>query len=200
MPAEYHHAVNVKNYNEERLYQAYPTIHKIDVIQLGGGYGIEILIPPSSGDNIYQTFEVEAVDQEGYLIEPEIMVPIVIRSLEKEDLSEKVSDKTIEIDNPTEVTDQIVEKIKTIYDPEIPVNIYDLGLIYSIQDKDNGEFYVEMTLTSPNCPVAGSLPGEVQQKIQELDSVNKVEIELVWSPPWTPDRMSEEAKLELGFI
>ena len=95
---------------------------------------------------------------------------------------------------------RIIEAISTIYDPEIPVNIYELGLIYDLSIAVDNRVRVEMTLTSPACPVAGSLPGEVEQKVRDVEDVRDVVLELVWDPPWTPDRMSEAARLELGFM
>ena len=95
--------------------------------------------------------------------------------------------------------DKIITEVKKIYDPEIPVNIYDLGLIYNIEIKNDNEVFIEMTLTSPNCPVAESLPRMVKENINSIEGVNKVELKLVWSPPWTKDMMSEEAKLELNL-
>jgi len=95
---------------------------------------------------------------------------------------------------------RIIEQIKTIYDPEIPVNIYDLGLIYEINITPEMAVSVIMTLTSPNCPVAESLPAEVNQKIREIDGVKEVNLDLVFDPPWTKDMLSQEAMLELGFL
>jgi len=95
--------------------------------------------------------------------------------------------------------EKIITEVKKIYDPEIPVNIYDLGLIYNIEIKNDDEVYIEMTLTSPNCPVAESLPKMVEENINSIEGVNKVNLKLVWSPPWTKDMMSEEAKLELNL-
>jgi len=95
--------------------------------------------------------------------------------------------------------DKIITEIKKIYDPEIPVNIYDLGLIYNIEIKNDNEAYIEMTLTSPNCPVAESLPKMVKENINSIEGVKKVELKLVWNPPWTKDMMSDEAKLELNL-
>jgi FeS assembly SUF system protein len=95
---------------------------------------------------------------------------------------------------------QVVEALKTVRDPEIPVNLVDLGLIYELQVNKNGTVYVEMTLTTPACPVAGALPGQVQEAIAAVPGVSEVRVKLVWSPPWTRDRMSEEAKLELGLL
>ena len=95
---------------------------------------------------------------------------------------------------------QIVDTLKTIYDPEIPVNIYELGLIYKIDIEDDNRVIVTMTLTSPSCPVAESLPIEVENKITALDSLPGCTVEITWDPPWHPSMMSEEAQLELGMI
>ena len=99
----------------------------------------------------------------------------------------------------SELREKIITEIKKIYDPEIPVNIYDLGLIYNIEIKNDNEAYIEMTLTSPNCPVAESLPRMVKENINSIEGVNKVDLKLVWNPPWTKDMMSEQAKLELNL-
>ena len=98
-----------------------------------------------------------------------------------------------------ELKEKIIEEIKKIYDPEIPVNIYDLGLIYDIKVENMNTAKVKMTLTSPNCPVAESLPNEVKDSIMELKEVNKVDLDLVWDPPWDKSMMSEAAKLELNL-
>ena len=102
--------------------------------------------------------------------------------------------------NIKEVGDKIVEVLKSIYDPEIPVDIYELGLNYDVFVNENKEAKILMTLTSPNCPVAESLPVEVEQKVQTLDEIDKAEVEITFDPPWSQDLMSEEAKLELGFL
>ena len=94
---------------------------------------------------------------------------------------------------------KIVDEIKKIYDPEIPVNIYELGLIYKIDIKQENKVDIEMTLTSPNCPVAESLPKMVKDNILKIDGINDVDLKLVWDPPWTKDKMSEAAKLELNL-
>ncbi len=99
-----------------------------------------------------------------------------------------------------EVGDKIVAVLKTIYDPEIPVDIYELGLIYDVFVNENNEAKILMTLTSPNCPVAETLPVEVEEKVKTLDEVNSAEVEITFDPTWTQDMMSEEAKLELGFL
>tara|TARA_A100001011_G_scaffold385877_1_gene460662 strand:- start:439 stop:738 length:300 start_codon:yes stop_codon:yes gene_type:complete len=97
------------------------------------------------------------------------------------------------------IKDKVIAEIKKVYDPEIPVNIYDLGLIYNIEINNENEAYVEMTLTSPNCPVADSLPKMVKENINSIEEIKKVDLKLVWNPPWTKDMMSEEAKLELNL-
>jgi FeS assembly SUF system protein len=98
-----------------------------------------------------------------------------------------------------ELKEQIVSEIKKIYDPEIPVNIYELGLIYKIEIKEAKKVNIDMTLTSPNCPVAESLPKMVKDNILKLEGVDDVELNLVWDPPWSKDKMSEAAKLELNL-
>jgi FeS assembly SUF system protein len=96
--------------------------------------------------------------------------------------------------------DKIVEKLRTIYDPEIPVNIYDLGLIYEVKVEPTANVYVKMTLTSPGCPAAGTLPGEVEDKTVVVPGVKGAKVEVVWEPTWTKDMMTEAAKLQLGFM
>jgi FeS assembly SUF system protein len=94
----------------------------------------------------------------------------------------------------------VIEAIRQCYDPEIPVNIYDLGLIYNVDVEPSGRVDVKMTLTSPMCPVAGTLPPEVEQRVREVDGVTDATVEVVWDPPWTPEMMSEAARLDLGFF
>jgi len=101
---------------------------------------------------------------------------------------------------PSEVENGIVEALKSVFDPEIPVNIYELGLIYDIDIQAEGAVQVKMTLTSPGCPVAGSLPGEVRDKVAGVPGVASVDVELVWDPSWNPSMMSEAARLELGMF
>jgi len=96
--------------------------------------------------------------------------------------------------------EKIVKVLKTIFDPEIPVDIYELGLIYDVFVNEDFDAKVLMTLTSPNCPVAESLPAEVEEKVKSIKGINQVEVEMTFDPPWTKDLMSEEAKLELGFL
>lgn len=99
-----------------------------------------------------------------------------------------------------ELRERIVDTMKTVYDPEIPVNIYELGMVYEIIVEPDRRALVTMTLTSPACPVAGSLPGEVEEKLNEVEGIASGRVELVWDPPWTPERMSEAARLELGMF
>ena len=96
--------------------------------------------------------------------------------------------------------EKIVGTLKTIFDPEIPVDIYELGLIYDVLVNEDFEVKILMTLTTPNCPVAETLPKEVEEKVKSLDEVNSAEVEITFDPPWTKDLMSEEAKLELGML
>ncbi len=100
---------------------------------------------------------------------------------------------------PVPLEERIVDVIKTCYDPEIPVNIHELGLIYGIDVGENNAVKIRMTLTSPACPAAGSLPPEVERKVRGLAEVTDVKVEVVWDPPWTPDRMTEAARLQLGL-
>jgi FeS assembly SUF system protein len=100
----------------------------------------------------------------------------------------------------TDIGEKIVQVLKTIFDPEIPEDIYELGLIYDVMVNDQKEAKILMTLTSPNCPVAETLPKEVENKIEELEEIDNAEVEITFDPTWTQDMMSEEAKLELGFL
>ena len=102
--------------------------------------------------------------------------------------------------NPQDLGEKIVKELKSIFDPEIPVDIYELGLIYDVLVNEDYEVKILMTLTYPNCPVAESLPQEVEEKIRSIDEVKTAEVEITFDPPWTKDLMSEEAKLELGFL
>ena len=95
---------------------------------------------------------------------------------------------------------RIVEALKTVFDPEIPVNIYELGLIYSVDVSADGDVVVRMTLTAPACPAAGIIPGEVEGKARGVAGVRDAKVELVWEPPWSPDRMSDAARLQLGLM
>ena len=99
----------------------------------------------------------------------------------------------------SDIKNKVIEEVKKIFDPEIPVNIYELGLIYKIEVDDKNKVNVDMTLTSPNCPVAESLPKEVKENIMKVEGVSEVSLNLVWEPPWNKDKMSEAAKLELNL-
>ena len=99
----------------------------------------------------------------------------------------------------SDIKNKVIEVIKKVYDPEIPVNIYELGLIYKIEVDETNKVNIDMTLTSPNCPAAESLPNQVKEDIMELEEVSGVNLKLVWEPPWDKDKMSEVAKLELNI-
>ena len=99
----------------------------------------------------------------------------------------------------SDIKNRVIEEVKKIYDPEIPVNIYELGLIYKIEVDEKNKINIDMTLTSPNCPVAESLPKEVKENIMKMEGVSDVNLNLVWEPPWDKDKMSEAAKLELNL-
>jgi FeS assembly SUF system protein len=94
----------------------------------------------------------------------------------------------------------IVEAIKTVFDPEIPINVYDLGLIYKINQSDNGDIHIDMSLTAPGCPVAGILPQQVADAVATVEGVGNIEVEIIWEPAWTPDRLTEDAKMILEML
>jgi FeS assembly SUF system protein len=98
------------------------------------------------------------------------------------------------------ITDQLIEKLKTVYDPEIPVDIYELGLIYDVDISEDGDATISMTLTTPHCPVAESLPQEVELRVLSVPGIRDAVVNLVWDPPWDPSKMSDEARLELGML
>jgi FeS assembly SUF system protein len=100
----------------------------------------------------------------------------------------------------TALGERVIEALRTVYDPEIPVNIYELGLVYRIDVEDDNSVRIEMTLTSPHCPVAETMPGEVEQKILAVEGVTGCKVEIVWEPTWNPTMMTEEAQLELGMV
>jgi FeS assembly SUF system protein len=95
---------------------------------------------------------------------------------------------------------KVIDALQTCFDPEIPVNIYELGLIYAIEIGDSADVRIKMTLTAPSCPVAASLPLEVESKVRAIEGVGSAQVELAWDPPWSPERMSESAKLQLGML
>jgi FeS assembly SUF system protein len=98
------------------------------------------------------------------------------------------------------LTDQLVERLKTVYDPEIPVDIYELGLVYKVDVSDERDVVIDMTLTAPGCPVAGEMPGWVEDAVMEIAGIRSCKVELVFDPPWDPSRMSDEAKLQLNMF
>lgn len=100
----------------------------------------------------------------------------------------------------SEITQKIVTALKTVYDPEIPVDIYELGLIYKVDYEDPGDVTIQMTLTAPGCPVAGEMPGWVQQAVERVNGIRSCDVDMTFEPPWSPERMSDEAKLELGWM
>lgn len=102
--------------------------------------------------------------------------------------------------NTSEIEAEVIEVLQTCYDPEIPVNIYDMGLIYDVKAEDSGLVRVTMTLTSPHCPAAAQLPAEVEMKVRCVPGVTDAEVKVVWDPPWDPSKLSEAAKLQLGFL
>ncbi len=108
--------------------------------------------------------------------------------------------KAIPPDELTRITAEVIRALKTVYDPEIPVDIYELGLIYKVDLSDERLLAVEMTLTAPGCPVAGEMPGWVEGALRGVDGVGDVKVTMTFEPPWTPERMSDEAKLELGYL
>ena len=118
---------------------------------------------------------------------------IFSRKEKKEEVIEETIDKTVE--------QEVIDVLKTVYDPEIPVDIYSLGLIYEIDVSESNDVHIEMTLTSPACPVAGTLPPEIEQRVKnEVSVVNAAKVDVVWEPMWTTEMMSEAAKLELGMF
>jgi FeS assembly SUF system protein len=108
-------------------------------------------------------------------------------------------DASVSVD-PAQLRTNVIAALRTIFDPEVPVNIYDLGLIYELDLDANGKVDIRMTLTTPGCPVAASFPQTVEQRLYEVPGVNEVRVELVWDPPWTMDRLSEDTKLQLGLL
>ncbi len=116
-------------------------------------------------------------------------------------MSQKIQgNMSVTAETDLSVEDQIVIEIKKVYDPEIPVNVYDLGLIYNIEVESSGAVEIKMTLTAPGCPVAGMLLSQVEQAASSVPGITTVGVELVWDPPWTQDRITDEAKLELGIL
>jgi FeS assembly SUF system protein len=125
--------------------------------------------------------------------------PAAARKLADQTLVDRALDQT-KTPEQKAITERVIEALRTVYDPELPVNIYDLGLIYSIDVDAENRVYVKMTLTAPACPVAGTLPPAVESKIENIPEVKSAKVELVWDPPWSRDMISEAALLELGLL
>ena len=123
----------------------------------------------------------------------------VNESEQKPDVREGIVQSTIPQDELSRLSDDIVSALKTVYDPEIPADIFELGLIYKIDIDDDRMVKIMMTLTAPGCPVAGEMPGWVQNAVSAVEGVSGVEVEMTFDPPWTPDRMSEEAQVAVGW-
>ena len=115
-------------------------------------------------------------------------------------MAEDSNKQEVNVDQEVNLYDQVVEAIKSVYDPEIPVDVYELGLIYEVNVYPVNNVYVLMTLTSPACPSAEAIPSEIEQRIREINGIKDVQVEVTFDPPYTPDLMSEAAKLELGFL
>jgi len=110
------------------------------------------------------------------------------------------TEEAVEVIDVNAVRERVIDHLRTVFDPEIPVNIYELGLVYDVVVSDKGDVKIRMTLTSPMCPAAEELPGEAEFKARGVDGVTSVSLDLVWDPPWSPDMMTESAKLELGML
>jgi FeS assembly SUF system protein len=132
------------------------------------------------------------------------MQTAVIRFMDRQDgapQGREVESATVQFDSSdTALEQRVVAALRSVYDPEIPVNIYDLGLIYLVHIDEHSVVNVQMTLTAPACPVAGTLPGQVENVLREVEGVRDASVELVWDPPWDQARMSEEARLTLGLL
>lgn len=115
-------------------------------------------------------------------------------------MTEAVPTTALSQEELNRITDQLIERLKTVYDPEIPVDIYELGLIYKVDVSDDKDIAIDMTLTAPGCPVAGEMPGWVEDAVREVPGVRNVKVDLVFDPPWDPSRMSDEAKLQLNMF
>ncbi|MFT5110842.1 MAG: FeS assembly SUF system protein [Parasphingorhabdus sp.] len=113
---------------------------------------------------------------------------------------EDINHQSTELSGFDELHDHVIAALKEIFDPEIPVNIYDLGLIYTVNIDPEANVAIDLTLTAPGCPVAQTFPATIEGEVNSVEGVNETHVELVWDPPWTPDRMTEAAKLELGFF
>jgi len=153
--------------------------------------------------NAERKIEIEEVDESNLAKPPKARVGAREFERKRDYLTGFLAEKPAEpaaIEPGGDLYEQVVDALKEIYDPEIPVNIYDLGLIYDVKVSDDGDAKIVMTLTTPHCPVAESMPGEVEMRVCAVPGVRDAEVELVWDPPWDPQKMSDEAKLELGML
>ena len=160
---------------------------------------VPLTVLPSSGkvDQLRQ----EVAQSDPRPADPQRADALAPAAANKEGESQGSSGATVaQTPRQREIQIKVEGVLRTIFDPEIPVNIYDLGLIYEVKVDETGAVNVKMTLTAPACPVAGSLPGEVEAKIEGIPEVRTANVELVWDPPWSKDRMSESAMLDLGFM
>jgi FeS assembly SUF system protein len=132
--------------------------------------------------------------------EPTPYVPMAVPEPPTDGLSAVLRDGLAGIENHAGLLGEVVDTLRDIYDPEIPVNIYDLGLVYDVHEVDPGRFFVRMTLTSPMCPVAESLPPEVKRRIEKTKGVREAVVDITWEPAWGPEKMSEPARLQLNFF
>lgn len=162
-----------------------------DVMAVGGDYPSENL--PNRPSTRPRAADAAAVseDEGGYFLDKFLGEPKGEEAAEAKAVSEAEA---------ATIADRVVEALREIYDPEIPVNIYELGLVYGVDVDDKGQVTVTMTLTTPHCPVAESMPGEVELKVNAVEGVNGSEVKLVWDPPWDMSKMSDEARLELGML
>ncbi len=144
---------------------------------------------------------IEVEEVEGVVPPPKARVSDAAETLaRKRDYLEGFLSQQKPAEPAGDLYEAVIEALKDIYDPEIPVNIYDLGLIYDVEITPDSHAMIKMTLTTPHCPVAESMPGEVELRVGSVPGVGHAEVELVWDPPWDPQRMSDEAKLELGML
>ena len=147
---------------------------------------IEEKIIGATESKLLQAMCVDDNEPKAGTIEPPVYIAYAGKKLEDTSIKASIND--------------IVQSVRTVYDPEVPINVYDMGLIYKINQQENGEVFVDMTLTSPTCPIAGILPQQVADAIASTDGVGQVEVRIVWEPAWTPDKMTDEGKEMLELI
>ena len=183
--------------SEEEVFASVPQPRRLPMPKLKEPGAEEELAPVAASASDEPN---EASPAAAAAVEPEAAEPEAVA--EETTTAAPMTLSGIEIDEARgkELREGVIEALREIFDPEIPVNIYDLGLIYSVEVDERARVAIQMTLTSPNCPVAGTLPGEVEVKAASVDGVDAAWVDLVWEPTWGPDSMSEEAKLQLGFF